>query len=140
MDDTPEAAGPPGAAAVVGLVGVYDADHTLLGELSYVVGKIAGVRHCGLCDVTHSPVRRKREWDAYVATLDVPFTLLHRDERDDAVRAATSDLPVVLARLEDGRHEVLLGPAYLDAAGGSVERFAAALGAARAGRGGSRPG
>ncbi len=38
---------------VTTLFGVYDADATLWGEMSYWVGARLGVRHCGLCDITH---------------------------------------------------------------------------------------
>jgi hypothetical protein len=43
-------------------IGVYDADATLWGELSYWVGARLGVRHCALCEVTHGLVRRNAEW------------------------------------------------------------------------------
>lgn len=71
------------------IVGVYDADGGLRGELAYLAGKVAG-RHCTLCDITHSPVRRRREWDAYVASLPVPFDVVHRNERTRAVAEATA--------------------------------------------------
>lgn len=119
----------------VALVGVYDADHTLVGEAAYVLGKLVGVRHCGLCDVTHSPVRRKPAWDAFAATLDVPFELLHRDERDAALTAATPRLAAVVARLADGSYRPLLGPEELDAARGDVDAFAEILAQARAASG-----
>lgn len=112
---------------VVEVVGVYDADHTLRGEVAYVVGKLLGRRHCALCDVTHSPVRRKREWDALVAASAVPVRAVHRDERDAALVAATPVLPVVVGRLDGGGWVTLLEPDALETAGGSVERFAVLL-------------
>ncbi len=39
---------------VVRLIGVYDADGTLRGELGYWVGARLGRRHCSLCDITHA--------------------------------------------------------------------------------------
>lgn len=120
---------------VTALVGVYDADHTLVGEAAYVLGKVVGLRHCGLCDVTHSPVRRKPAWDAFAAGLDVPFELLHRDERDAALTAATPRLAAVVARLADGTYRPLLGPEELDAARGDVAAFGVVLARARAAAG-----
>lgn len=38
------------------LVGVYDADGTVLGELSYFVKARLGRAHCSLCDITHGVV------------------------------------------------------------------------------------
>ena len=45
------------------LIGVYHADGGPIGEARYVLGRMLGTAHCGLCDITHSPVRRKPEWD-----------------------------------------------------------------------------
>ena len=39
--------------AVRELIGVYDADATLWGEVSYWVGARLGQRHCSLCDIMH---------------------------------------------------------------------------------------
>ena len=119
----------------VALVGVYDADHTLVGEAAYVLGKLVGLRHCALCDVTHSPVRRKPAWDAFAAGLDVPFELLHRDERDADLAAATPRLAAVVARLADGSYRPLLGPEELDQARGDIAAFAEILARARAASG-----
>src|SRR6478609_4856955 len=55
--------------SVTRLVGVYDADGGLLGEAAYAWGKARGTRHCALCDITHSPWRRKPAWDAMAAEL-----------------------------------------------------------------------
>ena len=110
------------------LVGVYDADGGLLGEAAYVWGKVRGTRHCGLCDITHSTVRRKGEWDRMVARLPVPVRLLHLNELDDDLVAAVAATraPVVLAREGDGWRE-LVGAAELDEMAGSVTAFEAAV-------------
>jgi len=63
------------------LVGVYDADGTLLGELAYEVGHLKGRRSCARGDITHGGIRRRPELDQAAAALGVPFDLLHRDER-----------------------------------------------------------
>ncbi|PKH37465.1 hypothetical protein SAMN05192575_101446 [Nocardioides alpinus] len=107
--------------AITELVGVYDADGGLLGEAAYVWGKLRGTKHCGLCDITHSTVRRKGEWDRMAASLPVPVRLLHLNELDDELRAsvAATGAPVVLGRDGSGWRE-LVGAAELDAMGGSV--------------------
>jgi hypothetical protein len=131
----PERAGPAAARVdrqVEAFLGVYHADGGLLGELRYVVGKLLGTTHCALCDVTHSAVRRKREWDAMVGSLGVEFELLHLNEMppDVARSVAASGSPVVLARVVGGGLQTLLGPGELDRLGASVDRFRAALVAA----------
>lgn len=120
--------------AVSELVGVYDADGGLLGEAAYVWGRLRGTRHCGLCDITHSTLRRKREWDRMAATLPVPVRLLHLNELDDDLRAAVAatQAPVVLAREDDGWRE-LVGAAELDEMAGSVSAFEAVVRARLAG-------
>ena len=107
------------------LLGVYDADGGLRGEAAYVVGKLLGRRHCGLCDITHSPLRRKPAWDAFVAGLEVPFRLRHLNELTaaEAQAVAAAGAPVVLA-VEDGRFDVLVDSAAMDELGGDVDRFA----------------
>jgi len=107
------------------LVGIYHADGGLRGEAAYVIGHLFGRAHCALCDITHSPVRRKPAWDAMVAGLGIPFDLVHLNERDQRVAAASAETPCVLAEV-DGDYRLLLGPADLDALGGDVQAFEAA--------------
>lgn len=40
-------------------MGVYDADGGLLGELAYLTGRILGIAHCALCEITHGPAGEK---------------------------------------------------------------------------------
>jgi hypothetical protein len=119
-------------SALTGLVGVYHADGGPIGEARYVIGRLLGTAHCALCDVTHSPLRRKPEWDRMVATLGVPFELLHLNEMPPEIAAATArhGSPVLLARLPRGRVEPVLLPAELELLGGSVQAFSRALRAA----------
>lgn len=111
---------------IVRLVGVYDADGGLRGELAYLAGKFRG-QHCSLCDITHSPVRRRRDWDDYVSSLPVPLEVVHRNERDADMTAATSGLePCVAAECPDGSIVIVLDDAALQGAG-DVRGFSAAL-------------
>ena len=114
--------------AVSELVGVYDADGGLRGEAAYVWGKLRGTAHCGLCDITHSAVRRKASWDRLAASLPVPVRLLHLNELDDDLAAvvAAAGAPLVLAREEAG-WRVLVTGAELDGMAGSVDALGAEL-------------
>jgi hypothetical protein len=110
------------------LVGVYEANGGLIGEMSYVVGKVTGRAHCALCDITHSPWRRKPEWDRFTGALPVPFELVHLNERDELILAGTSGFtPCVVAVLADQQVQVLVSADDLEAAGGSIDRFADVL-------------
>ncbi len=61
-------------ATILRLVGVYDADGSLRGELAYWVRARLGRAHCALCDITHGAVRERREWQAGRAELPVRVT------------------------------------------------------------------
>lgn len=116
-------------AAVTKYTGVYNADGGLVGEAWYVIGHLFGTAECALCDITHSPVRRKPEWNRMVTRLGVPIVVLHRNELDEQLAAAASgvDLPVVFAHRADGSIAVALTAAELADLGGSVDRFERAL-------------
>ena len=122
------------------IIGIYDADGGLVGEARYVLGKLLGSAHCALCDVTHSPVRRKASWDRMVRQLGIPVTLLHRNEIPDSLAAITGShgLPLVIG-LAGSRGEVLLTAADLAGVAGSVEAFDDRLGRVLARRGQSVP-
>lgn len=112
------------------ILGVYNADGGIVGELRYIVGHALGTASCALCDITHSPLRRKREWDAFVADLGVPVDLRHLNELDERETAAVGDdAPVVLID-RDGMLTPLLDAAQLEALDGSVSAFGTALRAA----------
>ena len=117
------------AADISEIVGVYHADGGVVGESKYFFGKFLGLSHCSLCDITHSPVRRKPDWDRMVQRLGVPVTLLHRNELSpDLVDAVTEyGTPVIMARRDDGEILPLLTSDELDNLSGSVESFESRL-------------
>lgn len=114
---------------VLGLVGVYDADGTISGEIRYWLGARIGMTHCSLCDVTHGMFTQRSAWRDWRASLEVPFELFHRDDMPGDVSELTSDLPVVVARTTTGIVK-LLGPVELDRCDGDLLLFIDALTAA----------
>ena len=118
------------AGSILRLVGVYDADHTLRGELAYFVGARLGRRHCALCDVTHGLVRERAAWKTCRAALPVPFDTFHRDDQPHAVRAAIAEAaPVVVAETDAGFLLLLDGQA-IEACDGDASRLVSAIEAA----------
>lgn len=112
---------------IVRLIGVYDADGSVRGELAYWIGARLGRAHCSLCEITHGLVRERADWKKCRAGLAVPFDTYHRDEQPDAVRVATADIvPAVIAETQQG-FSPLLGPADLDRCGGSVDQLFGAI-------------
>ena len=117
--------GPP--PRIVRLVGVYNADGTLRGELGYWIGARLGRTHCALCDITHGLARERADWKTCRAGLPVPFDTYHRNDQPDPVRAATSDAaPVIVADTDRGLVP-LLSPTELDACRGSGEALIEAI-------------
>ena len=110
------------------LIGVYDADGTLAGELSYFLRARVGRAHSALCDVTHGRVRERPEWRTRRAQLPVPFETYHRDDQPEAVRAAAHGLtPVVVGELSGGDVVVLLDPEAIERCDGEPEAMIAAV-------------
>jgi hypothetical protein len=121
------------------LIGVYDADGSVLGELSYFVRARFGAAHCALCDITHGRVRERADWKVCRDELPVVFDTFHRDDQPADVRAAISGLPAVAAQLDDGRTVELLGRSALEECAGSPGLLVDAIDAALARLGIDRP-
>ena len=117
----------PGRARIRRLVGVYNANGTLRGELSYWVGARLGKTHCALCDITHGRVRQRADWVACRSGLPVTFDTYHRDDQPEQIRdAANNQAPVVIADTDRG-HVLLLGPDDIAACERSPQRLTEAL-------------
>ena len=120
----------PESEVLLRLVGVYDADGTWRGEVTYWIGARLGRIHCALCEITHSMFREKRSWRQCTESMPVPFDTVHRDERSSALAAASrTAVPCVVAETDQRRFVLLDAPA-LEACGGSPDALADAIEAA----------
>jgi hypothetical protein len=125
-DRSSSASGPP-TREIVRLVGVYDADSTLRGELSYWIGARLGRAHCSLCDITHGLLRERPEWKTLRSALPVPFDTYHRNDQPDSVRATIGgSAPAVVAETAGGTVR-LLGPTELVECRGSIDALVRAI-------------
>lgn len=89
-------------------IGIYDADSTIIGEVSYWIGTRLGRTHCSLCELTHGIFTMKNEWKQCSRNLSVPFRTFHRNDAPrDALQKADGLFPVVLARHGDDLRVVL---------------------------------
>lgn len=112
---------------VMEFIGIYDADATLWGEVSYWIGARLGRRHCALCDITHGLFTRRRDWTSCASELPAPFVTFHRNDAPDDVRLAAGDrLPCVLMRTASGVH-MALDPSAVEACQGEPRRLLEAL-------------
>jgi hypothetical protein len=117
---------------VTKLIGVYDADATLLGEVSYWLGARFGLRHCSLCDITHSLFREKSQWRECQSRLEsdlhVEIETFHRNDQPDNVRACIGgQYPAVVMRGDDGVVSMFMTASEIEACGASPENFAAEI-------------
>lgn len=109
------------------LVGVYDADGGLLGELAYLTGRILGIAHCALCEITHGPAGEKPALQATRLSLGVPLAMTHRNEVPPHLRVLTEGrTPCVVGETDSG-WQLVLGRADLEACRGDVLCLEAAL-------------
>ena len=89
-------------------IGVYNAESTVLGEVSYWIGARLGLRHCSLCDITHGLFTRRADWKECESALPIPFSTYHiNDAPAEVTQAANGRYPIVLGRNQLGIHLVL---------------------------------
>lgn len=110
------------------LIGVYKADGGFIGEVSYFLGHLIGARECSLCDITHSPIKKKTEFKAFekrlLADFDIAVRLVHMNERTDSeLKASEGREPCVLLQHADGSLSMFLDFVELKAVDGSVKSF-----------------
>ena len=110
------------------LIGIYNADGGLRGEIAYLLGHMVGTAECALCDITHSPFRKKRAWkemeERLVEELGHEMVLRHRNETTEAeAKASAGREPCVLIEGDDGNLSMIVDWNDLRVADGSVEVF-----------------
>ena len=106
---------------VIEFIGVYDADATLIGEISYWLKARVGATHCALCELTHGMFRTKREWVSCSRELAVPFRTFHRNDAPTDALQTSQQFPVVLVRRSSGLSVLLDANALYEFAGDTVK-------------------
>lgn len=113
---------------ITDLYGVYDADATLVGEAMYWIGARLGLRHCSLCDITHSLFTEKSEWQQCVKKLQtehgITFKAFHRDDQPNEVRTVIDgNYPAVVARDTQGHFTLFMNSAQIEACQKSPQKL-----------------
>ncbi|MEY4991107.1 MAG: hypothetical protein RIS08_1333 [Actinomycetota bacterium] len=93
-----------------------------------VPGHLLGARECNLCDITHSPIRKRSEFKKFekqlLAEFGIEFRLVHMNERTDKELSASAGRePCVLLEHEDGSLSMFLDYVELKACYGRVSSF-----------------
>jgi len=112
----------------VALFGIYDADATIVGEVSYWIGARFGIRHCSLCDITHSLFKQKSEWQQCQKRLaqehGVDFQAFHRNDAPAQVlKAAAGKYPVVISKDTSGGYSIFMDNSAIESCGKSPQKF-----------------
>ena len=109
------------------VIGVYNAEGSLKGELTYLLKKTLGRGHCSLCDLTHgwSP-RMKRSWREACDQSPLEVNLLHLDELNEEQAQVVLLAPVFMAHLGD-RWLLVMNAAEISAHAGDPEGLLSAL-------------
>ncbi|MFM2184763.1 MAG: hypothetical protein RIS55_411 [Actinomycetota bacterium] len=107
------------------LIGIYNADGGIVGELSYFFGHLVGVRSCSLCDISHSPIMKKPSFKALekhlLAEHGVAVRMLHMNERNEREQKASEGRePCILLEYPDQSISMFLDASDLTALSGSV--------------------
>lgn len=114
------------------LIGVYDADATILGEISYWLGARFGIRQCTLCDITHSLFFKKLAWEDCQRDLEekhgVVFKAFHRNDQPEQVRRVINGhYPAVVAQDISSGYTLFMCADEISQASGSPEVFLNAI-------------
>ena len=90
------------------VVGIYNADGSVTGEIAYAASKLTGRGSCELCEVTHgwNPFGR-REWKTALQQSDLDITFIHRDEALPEQLAAAGQLPSIITLGDDDWHVIM---------------------------------
>lgn len=108
------------------LIGVYNADGGIVGELTYVFGHLIGVRSCSLCDISHSPIKKKSSFKALeqhlLAEHGIIVRMIHLNERNEREQKASEGRePCMLLEYPDQSISMFLDATDLKALSGSVK-------------------
>ena len=109
------------------IYGIYHADGGIIGELSYLWGKITGTAHCSLCDITHKGISMKRDWKNFTNSLEVDFELLHLNEQTQVLADFTAGKTPCVVGEELGEMKILVDAESLEGCNKSVSSFESTL-------------
>ncbi len=106
---------------IIKLIGIYDADGGIFGEIKYFAGKIFKNNHCSLCDITHG--KSKSEWEKCESQLPISINFVHLNERNEAMEKYTSGAtPCVIGKTATG-YVTIINKKELNECNGNVKKF-----------------
>tara|TARA_B100001079_G_C16094982_1_gene375764 strand:+ start:76 stop:396 length:321 start_codon:yes stop_codon:yes gene_type:complete len=71
--------------------------------MKYVAGALFMGQHCSLCDITHKIAWEKSDMKQLRNSFDIPFHLVHLNERPDDLAMYTNGItPILVAKTDSG--------------------------------------
>ena len=103
------------------LIGIYDANGGIFGEIKYFASKIFTSKHCSLCDITHG--KMKNEWEKCERHLPISIDFIHLNERNKAMQKYTNGAtPCVIGKTATG-YVTIISKKELSECDGNVKKF-----------------
>lgn len=91
------------------IVFVYNADSGVFNLVSDIAHKIFSPQTyaCNLCAVTHSNFGMRRDWKAYLESLENPLEFLHADEFKSRYEIKETNLPAIFIEENGALREIV---------------------------------
>ena len=106
------------------IIGIYNANGSLLGEMRYVFDKVFLKKHCALCDITHGmSYKAKRTWLEQAERFQIPIETLHLDEISNDIRQVVADKVPCVVMLEGDSINIVMSDEELQACDSNPEQF-----------------
>lgn len=90
------------------IVGVYNASGSLIGEISYMIGKMTGSAHCALCDITHKGLTEKGDFVALRRKFNLELLHLNELEDEELEKITEGKAPCIVGKREEDKRWVIL--------------------------------
>ena len=106
------------------IIGIYNANGSLLVEMRYVFDKVLFKKHCALCDITHGiSYKAKSTWLNQVEHFPIPIETLHLDEISDDIRQVVADKVPCVVIVDGDSINIVMSNEELQACDSDPEQF-----------------
>ncbi|WP_288775173.1 hypothetical protein [uncultured Psychrobacter sp.] len=106
------------------IIGIYNANGSLLGEMRYVFDKVFLKKHCALCDITHGmSYKAKRTWLEQAERFQIPIETLHLDEISNDIRQVVADKVPCVVIVDRDSINIVMSSEELQACDSNQEQF-----------------
>ncbi len=102
---------------------IYDANGSVIGELSYFFKKIFFGFKCSMCDITHNTFTEKNDWRSRLAESDLNIKALHLDElTEELSNFSFGKTPCVIGK-NGAQYKLIFDNSDLEKFKGNTEYF-----------------